>query len=139
VLVIIVPILDQDTRHAIGHAGLGNMKLMEMFSAIGAPKEQDANVDWLDDLKFFIDNDNKMLQNYIFPALKKHEKHAGHPKAYKIYLKPVKSCAKIYCDKFNIEDAEDKFNEESLTELAKRIADMQEKFIKDGHYHKDEN
>jgi hypothetical protein len=112
------------------------MKLMEMFSAIGAPKEEDANIDWADDLKFFIDNDNKMLEKYIFPALKKHEKYAGHPKAYKIYLKPVKSCAKIYCDKYNVEDSEKKFTDDVIITLAKKIAELQEKFIKDGHYHK---
>ena len=31
------------------------MKLYEMFSPIGAPKEND-EIDWLGDLKFFIDN-----------------------------------------------------------------------------------
>ncbi len=38
------------------------MLLKEMFSAIGAPKETDQqDIDWLDDLKFFIDNDDTML------------------------------------------------------------------------------
>jgi hypothetical protein len=115
------------------------MKLMEMFSAIGAPKEEDANIDWISDLKFFIDNDDKMLERFMFPALKKHEKHAGHPEAYKIYLKPLSNCAKIYCEKYEIDDPEEKFSKEKLIELAKKVADQQEKFIEDGDYHRDED
>jgi hypothetical protein len=34
------------------------MLLKEMFSAIGAPKDEQADIDWLDDLKFFIDNND---------------------------------------------------------------------------------
>jgi hypothetical protein len=135
-----VPIPAQDTKHVIGHAGLGNnMLLNEMFSAIGAPKEDDADIDWLDDLKFFIDNDDKMLETYMFPVLQKHEKYAGNPNVYKLYVNPLKKCAKIYCDKFEVEKPEEKFSEDKIVELARKIAEMQERFIKDGQYNKDEN
>jgi len=116
-----------------------HMKLMEMFSAIGAPKEELKDIDWADDLKFFIDNDDKLLTQYMFPALQKHEKHAGHPDAYKLYLRPIKECCKIYIKKFEIENPKDKFTEDILEDLAKKIAEEQEKHIKDGDYHRDEN
>ena len=135
-----MPIQDRDIRLVTGHAEPGDhMKLIEMFSAIGAPKDEDANIDWIGDLKFFIDNDDKILEKFMFPALKRHEKHAGHPNAYKIYLGPLSNCAKLYCEKFEVEDSEEKFSKEKLVELAKKIAAQQEKFIEDGDYHQDEN
>jgi hypothetical protein len=134
-----VPILAQDTKHVIGHAGLGNMLLKEMFSAIGAPKDDDANIDWLDDLKFFIDNDDKMLENYMFPILQRHEKHVGNPNVYKLYVKPLNKCVEAYCEKFGVETPEEKFSEEKIIELAKKIAEQQDRFIKDGNYRSDEN
>jgi hypothetical protein len=110
------------------------MKLNEMFSPIGAPKEDDKEVDWLGDLKFFIDNDNQMLSQYLFPAVKKHSKHIDHPEAYTLYLKPVNTALESYCEQFNIEDREEKFPKESLIELAKRICEEQRKHIEDGDY-----
>ena len=105
-----------------------------MFSPIRTPKEDDREVDWLGDLKFFIDNDNQMLSQYLFPAVKKHSKYLEHPKAYTLYLKPVETALKSYCEQFNIEDRADKFSKEALVELAKRICEEQKKHIEDGDY-----
>ena len=110
------------------------MLLKEMFSAIGAPKEQDDEVDWLDDLKFFIDNDDKMLNQYFFPAVKRHQEHKGNPQAFKIYIRPIENCLNHYCEKYDIQDKEQKFPKEKLIDLAKRIADEQENYIKRGDY-----
>ena len=55
------------------------MLLREMFSPIGAPNETGDDIDWLGDLKFFIDNNDRLLNHHFFPAIKKHKKHAGHP------------------------------------------------------------
>jgi hypothetical protein len=54
-----------------------------MFSPLGGPQETEKIIDWGDDLKFYIDNEDSLLQQYMFPAVKKHEKHAGHPQAFK--------------------------------------------------------
>lgn len=105
-----------------------------MFSPIGAPKEGDQDVDWLGDLKFFIDNDNKMLSQYLFPAVKKHRTHLEHPKAYTLYLKPVETALNSYCKQFDIDDREEKFPKEALIELAKRICEEQKKHIENGDY-----
>jgi hypothetical protein len=110
------------------------MLLREMWSPIGSPKEDDENVDWLDDLKFFIDNDDTMLNQYFFPAVKKHKEHIGNPNAYKIYVRPIEKCLRHYCDKFKIEAPEEKFPKEKLIDLAKKIATEQEKFLERGDY-----
>jgi len=109
------------------------MLLREMFSPIGAPSEQ-TDVDWINDLKFFIDNDDKMLSQYFFPAVDKHKLHRGHPDAYKLYLKAVEHCKDHYCTKFEIEEPEDKFPKDKLIDLAKLFASEQEKHIKDENY-----
>lgn len=110
------------------------MLLREMFSPIGAPQDNDQDINWLEDLKFFIDNDDKMLNQYFFPAVKKHKEHLGNPNAYKIYVKTVDNCLDRYCEKFNIEDRDEKFPQEKLIELAKLLATEQEEFIKRGDY-----
>jgi hypothetical protein len=112
------------------------MLLKEMFSPVGAPKDEQADVDWLGDLKFYMDNDNDMLNKHFFPAVKRHKKHQGHPAAYKIYIRPIESCLESYCDKYEIEDHEEKFPKEKLIELAKKIAEQQEKFLERGDYDK---
>jgi hypothetical protein len=109
------------------------MKLNEFFPSPEQPDENQ-DVDWLDDLKFFIDNEPKLLSNYFFPAVNKHKKHLDHPDAYRLYLKPLHTCMKEYCETFEIEDADKKFSKDSLTELAKRIAEEQKRFIENGDY-----
>lgn len=110
------------------------MLLKEMFSAIGAPKDEEQEIDWLDDLKFFIDNNTELLSKHFFPAIKRHREYQGHPKAFTIYIRPVENCLDHYCDQYDIQDREQKFPKERLIDLAKRIADEQEQHIKKGDY-----
>jgi len=110
------------------------MLLKEMFSAIGAPNEQEQEIDWLDDLKFFIDNDDQMLNQYFFPAVKRHKEHKGHPKVFQVYIKPIQNCLNHYCDKYDVDDREGKFPKEKLIDLAKKFAEEQEKHIEKGDY-----
>jgi|SRR5210317_52508 hypothetical protein len=109
------------------------MKLNELFSPIGAP-DDNQDVNWLEDLKFFMDNDNDVISNVLFPAIKKHKKYAGHPDAYKIYIKPIKRCKDMYCNKYDINDPGEKFTKETLISMARNIAAEQEKFIERGDY-----
>ena len=110
------------------------MLLREMFSAIGAPKEEDQEIDWIDDLKYFIDNDDKMLSNYFFPAVKRHQEHQHNPNVFKVYIRPIEQCLDHYCEKFDIDNREEKFPKEKLIDLAKRFAEEQEKHIEKGDY-----
>lgn len=105
-----------------------------MFSPIGAPKDDQQEIDWLDDLKFFIDNDDEMLTKYMFPAVKRHKEHKGNPHVFKVYIRPVQGCLEHYCNKFEIENREEKFPKEKLIELAKKIAKEQEKYLEKGDY-----
>lgn len=106
-----------------------------MFSPVGGPKEdKNSNIDWLGDLKFFIDTNDKLLENYIFPMIKKHKEYLGNPNVYKLYVKPLEKCLDVYCDQFKIDDRAEKFSKEGLIELAKEIATSQENFIKNGDY-----
>jgi len=110
------------------------MLLREMFSAIGAPKDIEQEVDWLDDLKFFIDNDSALLNQYFFPAIKKHKEHRNSPDVFKVYIRPIQNCIDHYCDKFDVEDRENKFPKDKIIDLAKRFAEQQNKFIEKGDY-----
>lgn len=111
------------------------MLLREMFSPVGGPKSnEEPGIDWLDDLKFFINNDNDMLTKNMFPAIKKHEQYVGHPDAYKLYVKPVERCLEQYCNQFDVDKREEKFPKEELIELAKKFAEEQNKIIERGDY-----
>ena len=105
-----------------------------MFSPIGAPNEAEKEIDWMGDLKFFIDNDDRLLSQYLFPAVKKHKEYKGHESAYKLYLKPIERCLGEYCSKYNVEDAQEKFPKESLIELAKKMCSEQERHMDKGDY-----
>ena len=129
----IVKTQDRVGKRDTGLVGLGNMKLNEFFPSPEKPDE-DQDVDWLDDLKFFIDNEPRLLSNYFFPAVRRHQKYVDHPDAYRLYIKPLNSCMKEYCETFEIKDVEKKFSEDSLIELAKRIAEEQKRFIENGDY-----
>lgn len=110
------------------------MLLKEMFSPIGAPKEAEQEIDWLGDLKFFIDNDSTMLDKYFFPAIKKHKEYQHNPNVFKVYIKPLQQCLNHYCDRFSIDDRESKFPKNKLIDLAKMIADEQTQHIEKGDY-----
>lgn len=105
-----------------------------MFSPIGAPKKDHDDIDWISDLKFFIDNDTDVLTKTMFPAIRKHSQYRNHPKAYQLYIKPINKCLEAYCDKFKIDDPENKFPKDDLIALAKRVAEEQNKFIERGDY-----
>jgi len=110
------------------------MLLKEMWSAIGAPKQNQDEIDWLDDLRFYIDNNDTLLNKYFFPAVEKHKQYKDHPQAFKLYIRPVERCCEQYCNEFQIDSKSDKFPKEKLIELAKRFATEQGQFIQRGDY-----
>jgi len=128
-----VTIQVREQRHATGLVGSGKMKLNELFSPIGAP-DDNQDINWPNDLKVFIDNESDVMSNQLFPAIKKHKQYLHHPEAYKLYIKPVKQCKEMYCDKFHIDQPEEKFPKDVIIALAKQIAGEQEQFIERGDY-----
>ena len=110
------------------------MKLMELFSSSDQSKDQDDRLDpeinYLDDLKYFIDNENGILSKFFFPAINKHKNIGNDESSYKIYILPVKHSADVYCKKFKLEDVKDEiFSNESLIKIAKRFAEEQKNHI----------
>lgn len=105
-----------------------------MFSPIGAPTDVEQDIDWLDDLKFYIDSNDGVLSQHLFPAIKKHQQYRGHPQVFKLYIKPIQNACDEYCKKFNIDDIETKFPKGKLIDLAKKFAEEQEKHIEKGDY-----
>lgn len=111
------------------------MLLKEMFSPLGGPKDTEKEeVDWLGDLKLFIDDHESLLTKYLMPAVEKHKKYVGHPSVYKIYIKPLQKCAEQYCNQFDLEDQGKIFSPDKIIELAKQYAEQQNKFIDRGDY-----
>jgi len=110
------------------------MLLKEMWSPIGAPKVDDQEIDWLDDLHYHIDNNDYLLNKYFFPAVKRHKEHKGNPNVFKVYIRPLEKCKENYCEQYNIENPEEKFPKEKIIELAKRFAEEQDKHIEKGDY-----
>jgi len=110
------------------------MLLKELFSPIGAPKEKEQDINWVEDLKYFIDNDSEMLSQSLFPAIKKHKQMGDHHDAYKLYIKPIMSCKEVYTNKFNVEEIESKISKGDIIGLAKTFAEEQNKHIKNGDY-----
>lgn len=109
------------------------MKLMELFSPAEKDQQTD-DIDWLGDLKFYIDNDDSMLEQHIFPAMKRHKNHVGESGVHKIYIAPIKKCLEAYCEEYDIQEPETKFTDDAISELAKHFAQIQEQFINRGDY-----
>jgi len=110
------------------------MLLREMFSPIGSPNEKEQDINWINDLKFYIDNDDEILSKNFFPAIKKHKDYVGNPNVYKIYIRPIESSCESYCEKYQVDEREKKFPKEDLIELAKKFAEEQEIHIKNKNY-----
>jgi len=113
------------------------MRLMELFSS--DPINQDPrltkDINYLDDLKFYMDNDSEQLTNVLFPAIKAHKENLEDENAYRHYMKPIKITVEKYCNQYDLSDIKDKiFTDENLIQLAKRIAEEQKSHIGNKDY-----
>ena len=94
------------------------------------------DINYIDDLKFFIDNDTDRLSKIFFPAIKQ-QRQNDSPDSFKLYLNPLTASCDEYCKEYDLSDIKDEiFTRESLEELAKEIASEQSEFIKKGSYNK---
>ncbi len=116
------------------------MRLMELFSVPNAADDEkhkkfDRDVDYINDLKFWIDNSDKALSNYIFPAVKHHYAYPDHPESFTHYIEPLKKCAEEYCREFDLMPyKEEIFNDEEIKKLAERVATEQTEHMHKGDY-----
>lgn len=113
------------------------MKLMELFQTTpNANQKYDSEVDYLNDLKFWVSNNDDMLTKVFFPAIQKHKQHFDNKDVYKVYLNPLKKCCEAYCREYDLMHSMDEiFSDEKLAELAHTMANEQAEFIKKGDYH----
>jgi hypothetical protein len=112
------------------------MKLMELFSGPASSeikdKRLDPEINYLEDLKFFIDNEDPLLSKFFFPAISKHKDSGDDENSYKLYIAPIRKSIDVYCDKFKLNDIrDDLFSKDSVIKIAKRFAEEQKKHI--GH------
>ncbi len=112
------------------------MLLNELFSKpIEEPKKYDPEVDYLDDLKFWISNNDEALSKILMPAIHQQRENYHDDSNYKLYIKPLAKCAEDYCVKFDLVHSKDEiFTPEAIVELAKKISEEQSNFIKKGDY-----
>ena len=115
------------------------MKLMEIFSSPSRveikDKRLDPEINYLEDLKYFIDNENPVLSKFFFPAISKHKDSGDDEHSYRLYIIPVKKSIDVYCDKFKLNDIRDQlFSKESIIKIAKRFAEEQKKHIGNKDY-----
>jgi hypothetical protein len=112
------------------------MKLFELFSR--NPEEDnelDQDIDWLNDLKFYIDNNDELLSKHIFPAVAQQKTKHSDSDVYKVYIKPLRQCAMSYCDKFETDKPhKELFPTRDIVKLAKSFAETQKSFIDKGDY-----
>ena len=112
------------------------MRLMELFSqAQDADPRLSSDINYLDDLKFYMDNNNDVVSNVLFPAIKNHKNKPDDETAYRHYVGPVRKCAEQYAIEYELDDIKDKiFTDENIIQLAKRMAEEQLKHIKNKDY-----
>ena len=107
---------------------------MELFSPSAEMQEKDERLDpeinYLEDLKFFIDNEDTVLSKFFFPAISQQKKQADNENSFKLYVEPVRKTVDIYCQKHKLDDIKDKiFGKDAIIKVAKRFAEEQKNHI----------
>jgi hypothetical protein len=110
------------------------MRLKEMFSPVGGPTDKDSDVDWIGDLKFFMDHNDSIVRDLILPAVQKHKTSPKAPNAFKLYIMPVMKCRKMYADQFKVDDVEKKISHKEVIKIARKMAEEQSKHIEKKDY-----
>lgn len=110
------------------------MLLKELFTNPMDFEKSEQDIDWLDDLKVFLDNDDETLSKYFFPAVDKHKQDPDNQDAFKLYIKPISACADKYCETYQLPERNAFFPPEKIIELAKKIASEQKTYIERGDY-----
>lgn len=113
------------------------MRLNELFAGPTQTKDKrlDPEIDYISDLKFFIDNDDEILSKAFFPAIKQQRDSEDTENHFKLYIKPIRQSLDKYCHEHELFDIKDDiFPADRIVELAKRFAEEQAEHIKRGSY-----
>jgi len=129
-----VQILGQDGKHVIGRAGHGNiMKIKDLDKQ--AEKFED--VDWIDDLKFFMHNEPRFYRKFIYPVISelKNRLESGSKCDEMSFAPCIEKAIPIYCNKFKITQNPQKlFDDEKLHDLAMKMFHEEKSNIEKGVY-----
>jgi hypothetical protein len=131
-----VIILGHVLRLAIGLVGLGNMRIVE-FTNIPELKD----VDLLDDLQFYMENDPNFYRKILFPVISKMKSLMKTSKQCPatIFRNAVDKAALLYCKKFNIPDnPKSVFTDVDRDAVARKIFGQEHDRISKGVYDKEE-
>ena len=115
-----------------GHAGNGKMLLRELDEKFNL---EDSNL--LDDLEFFMMNDNKFYRRILYPqlSLMKNKLEAGEACEDNCLRPCVDKAAVLYCKKFNIPDNHKSvFTDIDRDAVARSIFGKEQDNIAKGHY-----
>jgi hypothetical protein len=116
-----VPIQVQAGKLVIGHAGLGNMKIFELFSSDN--KNNKIDFDLADDVIYFMNNDPNFYRKQYFPFLTKFQNHCDQGKQVspKAFLPIVKRASEEYQKRFPIQGIEEAINDGQLQEICEKL------------------
>jgi hypothetical protein len=127
-----VTIRDRELRPVIGHVGNGDMRIFELNE-----KFKLDDIDLLDDLEFFMNNDNQFYRRVYYPLLMKVKKMVtlGKPCDDKIFRSCIDQAIPLYIKKFNISGNEKSvFTDVDRDELARKIFGQEKERIEQGQY-----
>ena len=128
-----MPIQAHVGKHVIGHVGHGKMKINEIDKQL----EKFKDVDFVDDLKFFMHNDPKFYRKVLYPVISElRTKIKSGSKCNEMEFLPcVKRAIPVYCQKFKItQSPKDIFDSEEIKDLALKMFHEEKQNIKSGTY-----
>ena len=143
-------ILDQSGKHVIGVAGLGDMKLYEMFGnqdiSIEDMLKTDTKVvkneqgkyefDLGEDLVFFMHNNDDFYRRHFFPVLKtcKAQFESGGKFSHRVFKPIINKAYEAYKKEFPIRELEESLEDDFKEQVARNIYDTELKNLEDGLY-----
>lgn len=112
-------IQDQEQKHAIGRAGNGKMKINELDERFNLKE-----IDLIDDLDFFMNNDSQFYRRVLHPMIIKVRDHImkGGKCKDTVFRGCVDKAVSAYCKKFDIPGNEKSvFTDIDRDEVARKI------------------
>jgi len=144
-----VPIQAHVGKHVIGVAGLGDMKITELFNnpkkpidqLLGKEKDHDIDSDEFkfdlgEDLIYFMHNNDDFYRRNLFPVLKvcKRKFDLGQGFSHRMFKPIIAKAYEAYKKEFPLRELQDSLEEEKCDAIAKEIYNTELGHMKDGKY-----
>ncbi len=126
----------QDGKLVIGLVGHGKiMKIKEVDNQL----EKFKDVDWVDDLKFFMNNDPRFYRKVLYPVISelKTKIKSGSKCSEMSFAPCIEKAIPAYCNKFKIKQNPKKiFDDEEIKDLAVKMFHEEKTNIENGVYNR---